>query len=144
VFQVNSWFTELSPWAAPPVFGHQEFGEGAGETLAYIENEMIPAMENCVPDRQSGRIIGGYSLAGLFARYAAYETDIFNECAGISPSVWFPNWDEYTDRHHFGAEFAYLSSGDREEKTKNRQMAAVGERIRRQTAKLEKLPQIRK
>ena len=143
-FQVGSWFSDLSPWTAPPVFGHQAFGDDAGRTLAYIEHELIPSIEESMSGQPVRRIIGGYSLAGLFALYAAYETDTFSGCAGVSPSVWFPDWDTYTDEHPFGAAFAYLSLGDREEKTKNRQMAMVGERIRQQAAKLQALSRVRR
>ena len=30
-FEVTDWNKELSPWNAPPVFGNEPFGSGAGE-----------------------------------------------------------------------------------------------------------------
>ena len=137
--QVSDWFSDLSPWEAQPVFGKQAFGSGAGETLTFIETELIPAMYRLF-EIESGtkKIIGGYSLAGLFALFAAYESSIFEGCAAVSPSVWFEGWDRYAEGHTFGARFAYLSLGNREEKTRNRQMALVGERIRVQAELLKK------
>ena len=57
--RVHDWNTELSPWEAPAVFGRQDFGSGAKDTLQAI----IPLCE----DRTKSYCIGGYSLAGLFA-----------------------------------------------------------------------------
>lgn len=34
--------------------------------------------------------IAGYSLAGLFALYALYKTDVFTRVASMSGSLWFP------------------------------------------------------
>ena len=40
--KVNNWNQDLSPWTAPAVFGNEDFGEGAAETLAYLLKEVIP------------------------------------------------------------------------------------------------------
>lgn len=137
-FQVKNWFKDLSPWKAPPVFGKTEFGDGAKETLAFVTDTLIPALlERFDLSEEIPVLLGGYSLAGLFALYAAYSTKRFAGCAAVSPSVWFPGWGEYADSHEPGASRIYLSLGDREEKTKNRQMATVGMRIRKQKARLE-------
>ena len=44
--------------------------------------------------------------------------------------VWFPDWAEYEAAHPIQAQRVYLSLGDREEHTKNKTMAAVGDNIR--------------
>lgn len=36
-FLVKYWNQDLSPWCAPAVFRKEDFGKGAGETLAFIE-----------------------------------------------------------------------------------------------------------
>ena len=41
-FAVEDWNDALSPWPAPPVFGGHGFGGRAEETLAYIQNTLIP------------------------------------------------------------------------------------------------------
>ena len=76
--------------------------------------------------------IGGYSLAGFFALWAAYRTSEFNGAAAVSPSVWFPGWMEYAENNTVKAENVYLSLGDKEEKTRNPVMRTVGDNIRRQ------------
>lgn len=137
-FQVDNWFEDLSPWEAPPVFGKTGFGSGANATLDFLIAELIPALqERFGLGNEIPVFIGGYSLAGLFALYAAYSTRRFAGCAAVSPSVWFPNWNEYASSHEMGAPLVYLSLGDKEEKTKNRQMATVGMRIKEQKARLE-------
>ena len=77
--KVESWNDDLSPWCAPAVFGHEDFGDGAAALL----REMLPLCEDA--DRRY--IIGGYSMAGLFALWSAYRTDRFSGIAAASPSL---------------------------------------------------------
>ena len=116
------WFRDLSPWAAPPVFGDTAFGDGAQETL----DEILKLTGE--PGKRY--VLGGYSLGGLFALWSACRTDVFCGVAAVSPSVWFPGFTEYTATHEFQTGRVYLSLGSREEKTRNPVMAAVGARIR--------------
>lgn len=74
--------------------------------------------------------IGGYSLAGLFSLWAAYQTDVFTGIAAVSPSVWFPGFIDYMREHEIKSKTVYLSLGDKEEKTRNPVMAQVGNCIR--------------
>lgn len=139
-FEITEWNSELSPWAAPPVFGSEPFGSGAGETLAYIEETLIPELtERYSPNKDIPIILGGYSLAGLFALWAAYNSDRFDPVAAVSPSVWFPGWLEYISDRAPYAKSIYLSLGKKEEKTRNKTMAAVGDNIRRQYSLLKEL-----
>ena len=110
---VDNWNKDLSPWTAPAVFGKEDFGDGAKETLTEILK--------LTNDNTKSYIIGGYSLAGLFALWAVYQTDVFKGAAAASPSVWFPGFTDYMRER---------SLGDKEEKTRNPVMAAVGDRIR--------------
>ena len=54
-------------------------------------------------------ILGGYSLAGLFALWAATQTNALYGVAAASPSVWFPGWAEYEAAHPIQAQRVYLS-----------------------------------
>ena len=120
--KVDDWNHELSPWKAPAVFGNEDFGDGAARTLEQI-------LLLCT-DKSKTYYIGGYSLAGLFSIWAAYQTDIFSGVAAASPSVWFPGFIGYMKEHEMKSETVYLSLGDREEKTRNSVMAQVGNCIR--------------
>ena len=120
--KVNDWNRDLSPWEAPPVFGNEAFGGGAEETLSEVLTE--------TQDKTKNYFIGGYSLAGLFALWAAYRTDVFRGVAAASPSIWFPGFDEFMKANNIMTEKVYLSLGNKEEKTRNQVMSAVGDRIR--------------
>ena len=55
--KVDSWNQELTPWKAPAVFGNENFGDGAWQTLKEI-------LKICT-DKNKIYYIGGYSLSGL-------------------------------------------------------------------------------
>jgi hypothetical protein len=158
-FEIKDWQSELTPWTAPAVFGKtaskQEqrdacisyaereqtrpkvkipFGEGAVATLSFIKDILIPQLEQMqLFDKDKMQcVLGGYSLAGFFALWSSYQTEIFDGVAAVSPSVWYPQWMEYAEKNRPLATSVYLSLGDKEEKTKNPTMAQVGNCIRRQ------------
>ena len=128
---VESWNDALSPREAPAVWGKQSFGGKAAETLPFLTEQVIPTLmqQFCLP-KNVKIILGGYSLAGLFALWASTQTDLFYGVAAASPSVWFPGWMEFEQQHPIQAQHIYLSLGDKEEHTKNTIMAAVGDNIR--------------
>ena len=128
---VESWNDALTPWEAPAVRGTQGFGGKAGETFCFLTGKVIPTLKQQFHLPENVKIIlGGYSLAGLFALWASTQTDLFYGIAAASPSVWFPGWMEFEQRHPIQAQHIYLSLGDKEEHTKNAVMAAVGDNIR--------------
>lgn len=127
-FMIKDWNQELTPWAAPAVFGKVPFGSGAEKTLEFITSRLLPEVQENIPHL----ILGGYSLAGLFALWSGYQTDKFDGIVAASPSIWFPKWIEYATDNKPLAKSIYLSLGDKEEKAKNPVMAQVGNAIRRQ------------
>lgn len=120
--KVESWNRDLSPWPAPAVFGNESFGDGAAALL----REILPL---CA-DEGRRYFIGGYSMAGLFALWSAFQTEVFSGAAAASPSMWFPGLMEYLRGSACGCGAVYLSLGNREEKTANPVMRTVGDRIR--------------
>ena len=136
-FEVKDWNRDLSPWEAPPVFGKNAFGGGAADTLAFLTERLLPELRVRLGLRDDVRLcVGGYSLAGLFALWAASRTELFDAVAAASPSVWFPGWLDYCRENPIHAKNVYLSLGDREERTKNPVMARVGDCIREMEALL--------
>ena len=144
-FKVDDWNADLSPWEAPPVFGSEGFAGGAEATLKYVTDQLIPQLTGVLdagsdsqtdvqPHINKGAkiFIGGYSLAGFFALWAAYQTDLFKGVAAASPSVWFPGWIGYAESNPIKTDKVYLSLGDKEEKTRNPVMRTVGDNIRKQ------------
>ena len=115
-FLVDDWNKDLSPWEVPAVFGKEGFGNGAKDTLGYVLNELMPTLQKDYSVEMDAvkLVVGGYSLAGLFA------------------SVWFPGWIDYVKTNDIRTDTVYLSLGDKEEKAKNQVMAGVGNCIREQ------------
>ena len=109
--QVDNRNDDLTPWAAPAMFGRNDFGGAAARTLAFIENACADA------DRRY--VIGGYSLAGLFALWAACQADRFAAVAAASPSVWFPGFTDYLRQNPVNCAAVYLSLGNRENKARD-------------------------
>lgn len=129
--QVESWNDALSPWKSPAVWGKQGFGGNATDTLRFLTEQVVPTLKQQFNLPENIKIIlGGYSLAGLFALWASTQTDLFYGIAAASPSVWFPGWMEFERQRPIQAQRVYLSLGDKEERTKNTVMAAVGDNIR--------------
>lgn len=121
-FKIDNWNNDLSPWQAPAVFGNEGFGQGANETLLKVLSELN--------DSNKKYYIGGYSLAGLFALWASYNTDKFIGVASASPSIWFPGFIDYMKDNTIKTSKVYLSLGDKEEKTRNPLMVTVGNCIK--------------
>ena len=119
--KVEDWNEELSPWEADAVFGDKGFGAGASDTLAEI-------IGLCA-DKSKDYYIGGYSLAGLFALWSAYQTDVFQGVAAVSPSIWFPGFLDYMKANTIKTGNVYLSLGDKEARTRNQIMSKVADRI---------------
>lgn len=124
------WEHDMAPWAGPAVFKNgAPFTGGADEYLRLLTGEILPAAERELPGAPRWRGIAGYSLAGLFAVYALYQTDVFSRAASISGSLWFLGFREYVFSHKPKRlpECAYFSVGDRESKTRNPVLQTVQE-----------------
>ena len=73
-FQVEDWNRDFSPWEAPAMFGTEKIFSGQGaETLRWLTEECMPYIDQTFDTERRERWLMGYSLAGLFALWAAYE-----------------------------------------------------------------------
>ena len=126
--KVDDWNKELSPWKVPAVFGNEDFGDGAAQTLEEV-------LRLC-SDKSKTYYIGGYSFSGLFSLWSACQTGLFFGVAAASPSVWFPGFIDYVKEHKLKSKNVYLSLGNKEEKTRNPVMAKVGDCIREEYARM--------
>lgn len=116
------WNHDMSPWDSPAAFKKGEpFTGGADDYLRLLEEEIIPRAEKELPEPPAWRGLAGYSLAGLFALYAIYRTDVFSRVGCMSGSLWFPGFKEYIFSHEpkRRPDCIYFSLGDREAKTRN-------------------------
>lgn len=125
------WNHDMAPWEIPPISKDDTpCTGGADDYLKLLTQEIMPEAERLVAGDFSWRGLAGYSLAGLFALYATYQTDLFSRIASMSGSLWFPDFQEYVFSHEMKAvpERLYLSLGDREDKTRNPYLKTVRER----------------
>ena len=95
-----------------------DFGGKAEEHLSFITTHVIPFCESEYGFASSAenRVIGGYSLGGLFSLYAAVNTDFFGTVLSCSSSLWYPGVLDYLKEHSFKAVHPklYMSVGDQE------------------------------
>ena len=125
-----AWNHDMAPWDSPAAFKKGEpFIGGADNYLQLLVEEIIPRAEKELAEPPAWRGIAGYSLAGLFALYAIYQTDVFSRVGCISGSLWFPGFKEYVLSHEpkRWPDCIYFSLGDKESKTRNPVLKIVQE-----------------
>ena len=116
------WNHDMAPWDSPPTFKNADLCTGgADDYLRLLTEEIIPAAEKDLGGVPRWRGIAGYSLAGLFALYALYQTDVFARAASMSGSFWFEGIMEYVCSHEMKRkpDCLYFSLGDKESSTDN-------------------------
>lgn len=123
-FDIAGWDRELTPWPDPEVSKRKTVGYGAGETLRYVTDELLPNLPPLPV------ILGGYSLGGLFSLWVSTQTDRFTAIAACSPSLWIRDWLTFAESNPTQAKSVYLSLGNREELAKNKAIARVGDCVR--------------
>ena len=124
------WNHDMVPWDSPPAFKNAEpCTGGADDYLRLLIEEIIPTTEKEIAGAPCWRGIAGYSLAGLFALYAIYQTDLFFRVGSMSGSLWFPGMKEYIFSHEpkRRPDCIYFSLGDKEAKTRNSVLKTVQE-----------------
>ena len=120
------WNTDLTPWQAPPLRQNQPpFAGGADHFLRKLTQQLMPAVETRLSLHAKNRGLCGYSLAGLFAVWALFQTDLFSRAASVSGSLWYDDFVPFVQTHSLCAVPARvdLSLGDREKRTKTPRMA---------------------
>lgn len=144
-FDCREWARALMPWADDAVSRDAEVGRHAADTLRFVEHSLLPWLRE-----RYGRkpcVLGGYSLGGLFALWAARNSTAFAAIAAASPSLWIRGWGEYAAAHpvlspesvsapHITHSILHLSLGDREEHCRNQRMKRIGDCVRAEYALL--------
>jgi hypothetical protein len=116
------WNHDMSPWYMPSIYSKEKsFSGGADEYLRLLIDEILPNAKEMIEGEPGFTGIAGYSLAGLFAVYAMYKTDVFDRVASMSGSLWFYDFMEYCKRNDFRKlpDKIYFSLGDKEANTRN-------------------------
>lgn len=122
------WGGDMTPWPCPPLSKYDApCTGGADRCLAGLTERILPEAERRMGARPCWRGIAGYSLAGLFALYTLYRTDVFSRAASVSGSLWFLRFLEYAEAHAPAAlpERVYFSLGGREARTRHPLMKTV-------------------
>ena len=125
------WNQELSPWAVETVVSRDDnFAGEADQWLSLLTGEVVPQVERLLEAPPAWRMLAGYSLAGLFAVWTAFHSDLFTRILSASGSMWYPGWLEYVAEHQLVADVqgVYLSVGDKESTSRNAVLQTVGER----------------
>ena len=122
-----NWNRDLSPWETPEIRNNRYSFGGADKYISQLTTQIMPEILLKLPRTPEFTAIAGYSLAGLFALYAAYRTDIFSRVASVSGSLWFPGFTEFAQSHDFAKkpDCIYLSLGDAEAKTRDKNLSPV-------------------
>lgn len=124
------WNHDMAPWECDPLFkGDSPYTGGADDHLSLILDEILPEAEGLLQKEPEFIGIAGYSLAGLFALYSMYRTDVFSRAASMSGSLWFPGFTEYIRENDMKRrpDRIYLSLGDKEARTRHPLMSRVQE-----------------
>ena len=124
---VQNWNNELTPWECEGLFAEDEpFQGNAHQQLSWLESA-IPRIEESLGTAPSHRVLAGYSLAGLFAAWAPFNTALFDSIASASGSLWYPDFCDYVKRTPFAKspQCAYFSLGSKEARTPSRLLRNV-------------------
>ena len=116
------WNHDMSPWYMSSIYSKEKsFSGGADEYLKLLIDEILPKAKELIEGEPKFIGISGYSLAGLFAVYAMYKTDVFDRVVSMSGSLWFSDFIEYCKRNDYKRlpDKIYFSLGDKEANTRN-------------------------
>jgi len=121
----------LTPWPAEGVRrGQQPFAGGAEEHLRWLLDYVVADVEHKMTGNVAYSALAGYSLAGLFALWTAWQTERFCRIGCVSASLWYPHFIEHikSAKPKRMPECVYFSLGDKEKSTRHAVMGLVGER----------------
>lgn len=128
------WERDYTPWPAPGLPGREAFTGAAGAYLRFLTETVRPTLLSAYPVHREAayHTVAGYSLGGLFALWALFQTDAFGAAASLSGSLWYDGWTDFLETHVPPQDArVYLSLGRSEERAGNPRMTAVGENTRR-------------
>lgn len=128
------WDDDMTPWPCPPLSPRDT--PCAGKAEAYLKlllGGILPAVRERLSGPPSYAAVAGYSLAGLFALYAAFRCDAFARVASMSGSLWYPQFSGFAESEPFARtpECLYLSLGDAEARTRHPLLKTVRENTER-------------
>ncbi len=127
------WDDEMTPWPIPPISKNDTPCTGGADVyLEQLTGKILPRIIDALEYNPTYCALAGYSLAGLFAIYAAYKTDCFSRLVSASGSLWYPDFTNFVSQNDISKKVnaVYFSLGDKESHTKNQYLAPVEENTR--------------
>lgn len=131
IIEEVNWNDDLTPWPAAGVFKKAKpFGGRAASFLNKLANEIIPNTERELGIENTERTLLGVSLSGLFAVWAAFNTDAFANIISISGSLWYDGFIEWMKEQTPSPQLKKVCMllGEKEKNSKEKRMATVEER----------------
>ena len=131
VIEDVNWNDDMTPWPAIGVFKKAKpFGGRAASFLNKLNNEIIPNTERELGIENAERTLLGVSLSGLFAVWAAFNTDVFANIISISGSLWYDGFIEWMKEQTPSPQLKKVCMllGEKEKNAKDKRMATVEER----------------
>ena len=131
VIEDVNWNDDMTPWPAIGVFKKAKpFGGRAASFLNKLNNEIIPNTERELGIENAKRTLLGVSLSGLFAVWAAFNTDVFANIISISGSLWYDGFIEWMKEQTPLSRLKKVCMllGEKEKNAKDKRMATVEER----------------
>lgn len=131
VIEDVNWNDDMTPWPAIGVFKKAKpFGGRAASFLNKLANEIIPNTERELGIENTERTLLGVSLSGLFAVWAAFNTDVFANIISISGSLWYDGFIEWMKEQTPSSRLkkVCILLGEKEKNAKEKRMATVEER----------------
>lgn len=131
------WNNDLSPWYMKNTnINDSDYSGNADKYLELLTDKILDEIDNEIDINISEYILGGYSLAGLFALYSIYKTDKFSKIISCSSSLWYPNYLEFVKKTELLSkpDKIYFSLGNKEHMTSNKLL----KNVRDNTVELEK------
>ena len=123
-----NWNDDLSPWYLDPLFKKEPPFQGKADLyLEELINRILPETRRSIDKKISYTALAGYSLAGLFALYAATKTSEFKRIVSASGSLWYPGFSDYLIEKGIDPNIdrIYLSLGNKEAMTRHELMSQV-------------------
>ena len=131
VIEEVNWNDDLTPWPAEGVFKKAKpFGGRAATFLEKLNNEIIPETEKSLGIENAERTLLGVSLSGLFAIWAAFNTDAFTNIISISGSLWYDGFVDWMKEQTPSPRLKKVCMllGEKEKNAKEKRMATVEEK----------------
>lgn len=131
VIEDVNWNDDLTPWPAAGVFKKAKpFGGKAATFLNKLTDEIIPNTERDLGIEDTERTLLGVSLSGLFAVWAAFNTDAFANIISITGSLWYDGFVEWMKEQRPSPQLKKVCMllGEKEKNAKEKRMATVEER----------------